>query len=193
MNKKKILYVDMDGVIANFNKGINDIDPTIDMTDNPIDYNLRSDKVDEICLKNRNIFHTLEPMQDSIEYVKKLFEYYEVYFLSTPMWNVPESFTGKRIWIAEHFGDMALKRLILTHRKDLNIGDYLVDDRKHNGAGEFTGEHIHFGIGKFKDWKSVYEYLMIDHIAEKFKGKILFSEGIKIAKESLRNITELPK
>ena len=157
---KKILYIDMDGVIADFAKGINDIDPSVDMSENTLAYEQRSDRVDQICAENRNIFENLEPMPDSIQYVKKLFDLYEVYFLSTPMWTLPESFTGKRIWIAEHFGDMALKRLILTHRKDLNIGDFLVDDRKHNGAGEFTGEHIHYGTGKFMDWKSVYEYLV---------------------------------
>jgi hypothetical protein len=29
-----------------------------------------------------------------------------------------------------------------------------------NGAGEFKGEHIHFGQEKFPDWKSVLEYLL---------------------------------
>ena len=56
-------------------------------------------------------------------------------------------------------GDPAYKRLILTHNKQLNIGDYLIDDRTKNGAGEFTGEHIHFGTEKFPDWKSVLDYL----------------------------------
>lgn len=157
---KKILYIDMDGVIADFARAINDIDPTVDMSNSPVDYDTRADRVDEICLANPNIFHNLEPMPDSIEFVKKLFDLYEVYFLSTPMWIVPESFIGKRLWIEQHFGKMALKRLILTHRKDLNIGDYLVDDRKHNGAGEFTGEHIHYGTGDFMNWESVYNYLV---------------------------------
>ena len=52
------------------------------------------------------------------------------------------------------------KRLILTHRKDLLIGDYLIDDRLKNGAGEFKGELIHFGTIKFPDWKTVLEYLL---------------------------------
>lgn len=157
---KKILYIDMDGVIADFAKGINDIDPSVDMSENPVDYETRSNRVVEICNMNRAIFHKLEPMKDSIEYVKKLFDIYDVYFLSTPMWTLPESFTGKCIWIERHFGKDAIKKLILTHRKDLNVGDFLVDDRKHNGAGEFTGEHIHYGTGDFMDWKSVYEYLI---------------------------------
>lgn len=74
------------------------------------------------------------------------------------MWLVPESFTGKRLWVEEHFGELATKRLILTHRKDLAIGDYLIDDRKANGAGEFTGVHIHFGTEHFPNWRKVREW-----------------------------------
>ncbi len=66
---------------------------------------------------------------------------------------------GKRIWIEKHFGLKAKKRLILTHRKDLNIGDYLIDDRLRNGASEFKGEHIHFATEKFPDWECTFEYL----------------------------------
>jgi hypothetical protein len=45
------------------------------------------------------------------------------------------------------------------------IGDYLIDDRTANGAGDFgkitgRGEHVHFGYGNFKDWNNVLEYLL---------------------------------
>ena len=76
------------------------------------------------------------------------------------MWDVPLSFTGKRIWLEEHFGKVAEKRLILTHRKDLCMGDYLVDDTTRNGAGEFIGTHIHFNTPAYPDWEAVYQYLM---------------------------------
>jgi hypothetical protein len=39
------------------------------------------------------------------------------------------------------------------------MGDYLVDDRTKNGAGDFTGELIQFGTDKFPDWHSVVNYL----------------------------------
>ena len=71
----------------------------------------------------------------------------------------PSALTDKLNWVKKYLGDAAYKRLILTHNKHLNIGDYLIDDRKKNGAGEFTGEHIHFGTEKFPDWKSVLDYL----------------------------------
>ena len=59
----------------------------------------------------------------------------------------------------KNLGNVAYKRLILSHHKNLNSGDFLIDDRTKNGAGEFGGEHIHFGTGKFPDWKIVVQYL----------------------------------
>ena len=55
---------------------------------------------------------------------------------------------------------IAHKRLILTHHKNLNMGDYLIDDREANGSDKFTGEHIHFRTNRFPNWKSVLEYLL---------------------------------
>ena len=52
------------------------------------------------------------------------------------------------------------KRLILSHHKNLNMGDYLIDDRTANGVDEFKGEHIHFGTAAFPNWDSVVSYLV---------------------------------
>ena len=149
---KKILHIDMDGVIADFSKEIKKISPNTDT-------NSFSVEVDDICAKNPYIFHDLEPINDAIESVKELFNYFDIYFLSSPMWHVPESYIGKRIWLEKHFGQLAEKRLILTHRKDLVIGDYLVDDTIRHGVTEFKGEHIHFGNKKYPNWVNVMSYL----------------------------------
>ena len=45
-------------------------------------------------------------------------------------------------------------------KKNLNYGDYLIDDRLANGADLFKGEHIHFGSDKFPNWESVCSYLL---------------------------------
>ncbi len=58
----------------------------------------------------------------------------------------------------KYLGKEAYKRLILTHNKNLNNGDYLIDDRLKNGADKFKGEHIHFGKDEFLGWEEVVEY-----------------------------------
>jgi len=154
---KKIIYVDLDGTLADFDLELKKYHPDINTITN---HEERSSKVDKLVLSISTFFEDLEPMKDSIESIHELSKNYEIYFLSTAMWDVPHSFTGKRLWIEKHFGEFGKKRLILSHRKDLNIGDYLIDDRLKNGAAEFKGEHIHFGTDKFPNWKSVTNYLV---------------------------------
>jgi hypothetical protein len=56
--------------------------------------------------------------------------------------------------------------MFITHRKDLLIGHYLIDDRTKNGAGDFKGELIRFGWSyeelkwnPYPTWESVLERL----------------------------------
>lgn len=153
-----ILYIDMNGVVTNFAGAIAQLDPDLFLGDGP-DYQERSDRCTDLCVANVNIFRDLEIIPGSKQAIKELRDLYEIYFLSTPMWVVPESYTDKRIWLEENFGGWAHKRLILTHRKDLNAGAFLIDDTTRNGAGEFTGEHIHIFTEGFPDWSSVTNYL----------------------------------
>jgi 5'(3')-deoxyribonucleotidase len=87
-----------------------------------------------------------------------------LYILSTAPWRNPTALNDKLAWIKKYFGDgkdsVFYKRLIITHHKNLNQGDYLIDDRTKNGAGEFGGELIQFGSEKFPDWNSVIDYLL---------------------------------
>ena len=155
---KKIVYIDLDGVTADFDKKMSELAPDLFLGDGR-DYEIRSKMVDEVIKSNLTMFQELDPIDGSIESINQLMNSFEVYFLSTPVWAVSESFSGKRIWVEKQFGDAIKKRLILTHRKDLVIGDFLIDDRLKNGAAEFKGEHIHFGSDRFPNWESVVEYL----------------------------------
>ena len=157
--KKKILYIDLDMVSANLMKAVKDIDPSFQISDDAPNFDVMRERLHEICISNPMIFHNLEPMPGAIKYIKKLFPLYEVYFLSTPMWELPESFTGKRIWLEKYFGNEATDKLILTARKDLAIGDILVDDRLKNGAADFKGKFIHFGQKQCPTWKETFAEL----------------------------------
>ena len=107
------------------------------------------------------IFRDPLPMDGAIDAINKLYNSgkYDMYIATSAPWGNPSSLTDKRYWIEKYFGEMFHKRLITTHRKDMLIGDYLIDDRTKNGAGKFKGEHIHFGTEKFKNWDVVLDYL----------------------------------
>lgn len=151
--------LDMDQVLCDFHHGMKQIAPDLFLGEGP-DYEERSKLVEMHCKNNPRIFRDLKPIEGAVEAVKQLFEFYDIYFLSTPMCCLPESFMDKRLWLETHFGDEAKKKLILTHRKDLVTGDILVDDRKLNGAGEFKGRFIHFGTEKWPNWEFLLRWFL---------------------------------
>ena len=106
------------------------------------------------------IFNLMEPMKGSIEAFNELSqsEKYDVYILSTAPWDNPTAWSDKLKWVKKYLGKNGYKRLILSHHKNLNAGDYLIDDRTKNGADKFKGEHIHFGQDKFPTWGQVLEF-----------------------------------
>lgn len=147
VRKKKILYVDMDGVLVDFQSSFEKIDAKI-----LEDY---KDNKDDIP----RIFSLMAPMAGAVEAFQFLSEHFDTYILSTAPWNNPSAWSDKLEWVKLHLGEAAKKRLILTHQKNLNRGDYLIDDRTKHGADMFGGELIKFGTAQFPDWKSVIAYL----------------------------------
>ena len=51
------------------------------------------------------------------------------------------------------------RKVIFSSVKHLSRGDILIDDRTANGAGDFSGRHVHFGSPEFPDWQSVLDEL----------------------------------
>ena len=144
----KILYVDMDNVLVNFQSGIDKLSND--------DFNKYKGNYDQAP----NIFSMMDPLEGAIEAYEKLSLKYDTYILSTAPWYNSTAWTDKIEWVQKHLAKSAYKRLILSHHKNLNAGDYLIDDRLRNGADKFKGEHIHFGTEKFPDWNSVLSYLL---------------------------------
>ena len=146
---KEILYVDMDNVIVNFRSAF-------DKVSEEDKINFKND-MDEIP----GIFAKMDPVPGAIEAYKKLSKKYDTYILSTAPWENSSAWSDKLDWVKKHLGDVAYKRLILSHNKNLNKGDYLIDDRPNNGAKDFEGEWLHFGEGnRFPDWNAILKYLL---------------------------------
>lgn len=146
---KQILYFDMDGVLADFHRAIwEKVTPEL-----AIKY---GENIDQIP----GIFNDLQPVPGAIFAFQELSEKYDCYILSTAPWGNPEAWMEKRLWIEKYLGELGHKRLILSHNKHLNRGDYLIDDRLANGADRFEGEHILFGSSEFPNWAAVLDYLL---------------------------------
>ena len=143
----KILYVDMDNVLVDFPSAF----PKVSK---------------ELLIKHENdkdeipgIFSLMDPMPGAIDSFNELSKLFDTYILSTSPWNNDSAWIDKLRWVKQYLGESAYKRLILSHHKNLNIGNFLIDDRTKNGADKFQGEHIHFGSEKFPDWNIVVNYL----------------------------------
>jgi 5'(3')-deoxyribonucleotidase len=169
---KEILYIDMDNVLVDFQSGINRISPELAAK--------YEGDLDEVP----GIFSLMDPLPSAIEAYRLLANIYDTYILSTSPWLNSSAWNDKLLWVQKHLGiedkSVAYKRLIISHHKNLNKGDYLVDDRLKNGADSFEGELILFGSSEFPDWSKVVD-LLVSRNAE--------SEYRKLARLALNAFT----
>jgi len=145
---RKVLYVDMDNVLVDFGSGIDRLSVGV-----RAQYEGRPDEVP-------GIFALMDPLPGAIEAYHALAAVFDTYILSTSPWANPTAASEKVAWVRQHLPEVAHKRLILTHHKNLNVGDFIIDDRKARGVEQFKGEHIHFGQEPFLDWPAVVKYLV---------------------------------
>lgn len=148
--EKQILYIDMDGVLVDFQSGIDQLDEQT-----KLDFIGRYKEVPFIYGK-------MIPIKNAVESFNELSKHFDTYILSTSPWDNNTAMADKQNWVKKHLPERGHKRLILSHYKNLNDGDYLIDDRTVNGVDKFKGEHIHFGTAEFPDWAAVMAYLMKD-------------------------------
>ena len=137
---KKIIYVDMDGVIADFDKAAKEQGD-----------GKRPDKYVD--------YRNLDLIPGAQSALIKLNKDFDIFIASTPPWDRPEVWGHKREWIADHFNWLK-KKVILTHRKDLLIGDILIDDSRWRGQPDFKGEWFWFNQNwDNKNWKACLEWI----------------------------------
>jgi 5'(3')-deoxyribonucleotidase len=146
--RKKRVFVDMDNVLVDFESGLAQVSEEVKQ-----EYEGRLDEIP-------GLFRLMKPMPGAIEAMYELQKHYDLFILSTAPWKNPSAWSDKVEWVTKYLDDVFHKRLIISHRKDLCQGDYLIDDRGKNGTSEFAGEWIKFGSEQFPDWESVLRYLL---------------------------------
>lgn len=147
IERKKRVFVDMDNVLVDFESGLAQVSE-----EEKKEYEGRLDEIP-------GLFGLMKPIPGSIEAMHELQKQYDLFILSTAPWKNPSAWSDKVTWVTKYLDDVFHKRMVITHRKDLCQGDYLIDDRGKNGTSEFAGEWIKFGSEKFPDWDSVLRYL----------------------------------
>ena len=143
----KRVFIDMDNVLVDFQSGLDQVSEEV-----KAEY---AGRLDEIP----GLFAKMKPMEGAIDAVHELQKRYDLFILSTAPWKNPSAWSDKVEWVTKYLDDVFHKRMVITHRKDLCQGDYLIDDRGKNGTSEFAGEWIEFGSEQFPNWESVLEYL----------------------------------
>jgi len=149
-NNKINLFIDMDGVLAEFVKAAHAHK----------DYEKYKDKLGLIKVD----FSKLDVINGAIPAIQKLVESnkYNMYLASTAPWGQPESLTAKRLWIEKYF-PMFKKKVIFTHNKELlchNSSDIIIDDRLKNGVELWNGVHLHFGQPGNENWEQILTKLL---------------------------------
>ena len=103
----KILYVDMDGVLVDFGSAISELD------------NNTCSKYEGHLDDIPHIFSKMQPLPKAIESYRYLATKFDTYILTTAPWDNPTAMDDKKAWVKKYLGDVAHKRLIITHQKNL--------------------------------------------------------------------------
>lgn len=138
---KKIIYIDLDNTLADYVGMAKE--QGLDLSE---------------AKRVEGFFRILKPMPGAIESYNKLAEHFDVYILSTAPWSNPHSLYEKILWVKKYL-PTAYKNVIFSHHKDLNRGDYLIDDSLKNGAQDFHGQHIQIHSPAFPTWDDVLSYI----------------------------------
>ncbi|WP_196888354.1 5' nucleotidase, NT5C type [Aureivirga sp. CE67] len=144
---KKVVYIDMDGVLVDFEYGYNEV----------------KKKYPEVQYPQNNLgfWESLPPIEGAIDAFKTLKNdnRFEVYILTSPSVTNPHCYSEKRIWVENHLGFHSVHNLIISPHKGLLKGNYLIDNEvSGKGQDHFEGELILFGSEKFNDWDKVLNY-----------------------------------
>ena len=160
------IYFDMDGVIADFNRGVKELlgmQPR-KQNDYLVEYN---DRLFDAMREYKNFYAQLKPIEGSIEIVNELRKLYNVEILTgipKPEKGVVEASDNKMEWIKKYFDEDLIVHTVQREDKQkyckgksyILIDDYeknILQWMQNGGTGilfvtpkQFRGELEHFGI-----------------------------------------------
>lgn len=143
-----IIYVDMDGVLCDFDGAF-----ARDKKRNPEAPYPQSVP---------GFYRNLTPLIGAVQAMASFLENPNIdpYILTAPSIYNPLCYTEKRLWTEDHLGFDWVKRLIICPDKSLLKGDMLIDDHvSGRGQDKFEGRLIHFGSPGFPNWENVMSHI----------------------------------
>lgn len=141
MHNMKRIYIDMDGVLADFISAYN--------------RDLLIEPRQPYPQSKYGFFATLEPIEGAVAALKELQKSFDVWILTRPSIQNLHCYSEKAFWLRQYFGEELLYKTVICPDKSIVKGDYLIDDQTEFGQTEFEGKLVLFGSAEFPDWKSV--------------------------------------
>lgn len=138
------LLLDLDGVVTNIEKQLRLFSEKY--FNKPIDEEILKDAdwhTFSELVSIPSFFETLEPIEDAIENVRILNEFYDIYIVTAPGGaNISNCLREKQIWIEKYLPFLE-NYVVMTKHKYLVQGDYLIDDSPSN-LNHYPGKTICF-------------------------------------------------
>ena len=150
------ILVDMDGVIADFEKGVLDAyrnrhpNKSFIPLEQRTSFYIKEQYPDEIqplveeIYLSKGFYLGLPPIEGSLDALSELASReYEIYICTSPLLNNPFCIQEKYDWVINHLGNDWTKRMIVSKDKTIVHGDFLIDDKPEvTGVQQPTWEHI---------------------------------------------------
>lgn len=157
---RKIVLVDMDGVICDFDihmfnefRRLYPNEPYV-LPTNRKKWAI-TDQYDALkrglgqciwdIMQSQHFFETLPPMAGAVQALTDMAKLANVFLCTTPLLKYRHCVVEKYNWVNKYLGSEFISKIILTHDKTLVHGDILIDDKPYiTGAKKPTWEHILF-------------------------------------------------
>jgi hypothetical protein len=105
-------------------------------------------------------FSSMKPMPGALEFWNEFYDKCDLWFLTRPSIQNRHCYTEKADWIYRYLGEKGVEKLILSPRKDLLIGDILIDDFDNCGQPTFLGEWWRFGYPTIPGYLNCIDWAM---------------------------------